>query len=379
MQKVNGLAGSENHLLALLPRLRDHGYQSTMLVLADRNDRPGTFVERMQAVGIPTKVTAMLGDLDPLLFARLVRFIWQGRYHLVHTHLLHAGLYGRLAGRIAGTRVISTYHNDNPFHLTQGLKQINRVTTSMCCQVICISKAVQGFVHKQIGVPLNRLNVIYYGLEPVLFRSSMPRLRSDLGIGPTDPVVGIVARLIEQKGHIYLLQAMRFLLDDIPSVHLLIVGEGELRPYLESLTAQLRIKEHVHYLGFRTEASNLMHEFDVFVLPSLFEGFGLVLLEAMAAAKPIVATQVSAIPEIVADGETGLLVPPRDPMALAQALRQLIMNPGLACDLGHCGRRRLEQRFTVRKMVEDTVKVYQSVLCLNTDHIGRQPQDADPG
>jgi glycosyltransferase involved in cell wall biosynthesis len=370
IQKVAGLSGSENHLLTLLPALCDYGYESTMLVLADSNDQPGPFVERMQAAGILTKVTPILGDVNPLLLPRLVRLIWQGRYELVHTHLLHADCYGRLAARIAGTKVISTYHCDDPFHLIQGIKQIDRVTASMCSKIICISRAVQDFVHKHIGAPLSHLNVVYYGLEPIPLRNSIIRLRTDLGIGPTDPVVGVVARLTEQKGHSYLLQAMRFLLDEIPSVRLVIVGDGELRPHLESSTAQLGIKEHVDFLGFRSDARDLMREFDVFILPSLFEGFGLVLLEAMAAAKPIVATRVGAIPEIVVDGETGLLVPPRDPIALAQALRHLIMNPGLACDLGRCGRQQLEQRFTVRKMVEDTVRVYQSVMSFNNDHAG---------
>jgi glycosyltransferase involved in cell wall biosynthesis len=223
------------------------------------------------------------------------------------------------------------------------------------------------------------LNVVYYGLDPIPFRSSIVRLRTDLGISPTEPVVGIVGRLIDVKAHSYLIHAVRFLLNEIPSVHLVIIGDGKLRSYLESLTAQLGINEHVHFLGFRTDVSNLMGEFDILALPSLSEGFGLVLLEAMAAAKPIVATRVSAIPEIVVDGETGLLVPPRDPVALAQALRQLIMNPTLACDFGRCGRMRLEQRFTVQKMVEDTVRVYQSVLSRNTNHAGEQSQDTDHG
>jgi glycosyltransferase involved in cell wall biosynthesis len=170
---------------------------------------------------------------------------------------------------------------------------------------------------------------------------------------------------------------MRFLLDEIPSVHLVIVGDGELRSTLERLTAELALTEHVHFVGFRSDVPNLMHAFDIFVLPSLFEGFGLVLLEAMAAAKPIVATRVSAIPEIVLDGKTGLLVPPRDPLALSKALRQLIMNPGLAGDFGGCGRRQLEQQFSVKKMVDDTVRVYQSGWALNTDHASEQSQKMD--
>ena len=368
IQKVAGLAGSENHLLTLLPRLQEHGYQPTMLVLADRNDRPAAFVESMQAAGVQTQVMRMLGDLDGLLLPRLVRLIWHGRYQLVHTHLLHADFYGRLAARIVGTRVISTYHCDDPFHLIRGVKQLDQLSASLCCRIICISKAVQEFVRQQIRVPSSRLNVVYYGLKARPYRSSSVDLRTELGINPADPIVGVVARLTEQKGHCYLLQAMRFLLDEIPSIHLVIVGNGELRSSLERLSVELAVTEHVHFVGFRSDVPNLMHEFDIVVLPSLFEGFGLVLLEAMAAAKPIVATRVSAIPEIVLDGKTGLLVPPRAPVALSKALRQVIMNPDLAGDLGGCGRRRLEQHFSVKKMVEDTIRIYQSVLSPKTDH-----------
>jgi glycosyltransferase involved in cell wall biosynthesis len=114
-------------------------------------------------------------------------------------------------------------------------------------------------------------------------------------------------------------------------------------------------------LGFRTDAANLINEFDIFVLPSLFEGFGLVLLEAMAASKPIVATQVSAIPEIVIDGKTGLLVPICDPESLAQALLKLVTNPDMALSFGRYGRKLLEKKFTVEKMVKDTIKVYKTI------------------
>lgn len=362
IQKVAGIAGSEHHLLTLLPQLKDHGYEAGMLVLADPHDRPGCFVERMQAAGIPTRVIQIAGDFDPLLVPRLVRIIRQGRYDLVHTHLLHADIYGRLAARIARSKVISTYHCDDPFHLIKGIRLVDCITALMCSQIICISKAVREFVHNKLFVPLSRLNIVYYGFDLSSGIGSSTALRESLGIGQDASIIGIVARLTEQKGHIYLLQAMRVILDSISSVHLVIVGDGKLGSDLTNLAFQLGIKDRVHFLGFRADAANLIAEFDIFVLPSLFEGFGLVLLEAMAASKPIVATRISAIPEIVVDGETGLLVPPRDPQALAEAVLKLIANPDLAFNLGRCGRRLLEQRFTVEKMVEDTLRLYRAVI-----------------
>jgi glycosyltransferase involved in cell wall biosynthesis len=362
IQKVAGIAGSENHLLTLLPALRDYGYEPTMLALADPADRPDLFIERMQAAGIATSLMRIRGDLDLLLLPRLVRFIRRGKYSIVHTHLLHADLYGRFAARLARTKVISTYHCDDPFHLIRGVRQADRISALLCSRIICISKAVKAFVHEQMDVPLSRLNVVYYGLEAPVSSYPPTGLRKTLGIKVTDPLVGIVGRLIEQKGHIYMLEAMRLILDSIPAVHLVFVGDGELRRHLEAVSTTLGIKPHVHFLGYRTDVSSLMSEFDIVAVPSLFEGFGLVLLEGMAACKPIVASRVSAIPEILANGEAGLLVPPSDAKALAEAVLRLIKDPGLALSLGQRGARRLEQQFSVRKMIEDTARIYQSIL-----------------
>lgn len=362
IQKVAGIAGSENHLLTLLPGLAKYGYDPTMLVLADRQDRPDPFAERMRAAGVPTKIMPIRGDLAPFLVPRLVRLIRQEKYDLVHTHLLHADLYGRVAARIGRARLVSTYHCDDPCHLMQGIRHLDRTTGKLCAAIICISKSVQAFVRSEIGLPHTLLHVVRYGLDPAPMMPPCNSWREKLGLRRGDRLLGIVARLTEQKGHACLLHAMRSVLEAYPATHLAIVGDGELRHSLEALTATLGLQKQVHFLGLQPDASQFISEFDIFVHPSLFEGFGLVFLEAMAAARPIVATRVSAIPEIVLDGETGLLVPPGEPEALAKALCRLIDNPELAEEFGRYGRQRLEERFTVDKMIEATLRVYQQVL-----------------
>lgn len=362
IQKVAGIAGSENHLLTLLPRLREHGYAPAMLVLADRNDRPDTFVERMRESGISTEIMPMISDVAPLLLLRLVRFIRTSSCDLVHTHLLHADLYGRLAGRVAGAKVISTYHCDDPFHLIRGIRHLDRLTALLCSQIICISESVRAFVRNRIGLRADRLSVVSYGLDPDRLCHASENLRRILGLGDSTILVGIVARLTAQKGHIYLLQAMHEVITQIPSCHLVVIGDGEERQRLQALTISLGIKEHVHFLGYRCDASSLIRELNIFALPSLYEGFGLVVLEAMAAAKPIIATLVSAIPELVADGESGVLVPPRDSKALAQGIVRLATEPFFARKLGQEGRARLERLFTVDKMLQGTVQVYRAVI-----------------
>lgn len=361
IQKVAGIAGSENHLLTLLPGLASHDYEPEMLALADGHDRPEAFVERMRRSGVVTRIMRISRDVDVSLLPRLAAAVARGRFGVVHTHLLHADLYGRPAARLAGTRVVSTYHCDDPFHLIRGIRQIDAVTARLCSRIICISCAVRDFVRDRLGVPPDRLDVIYYGLQTPDTVQGPSQLRTSLGIGPDAPLIGIVARLTAQKGHQYLLEAMRTVAERVPSVRLVIVGDGELRQDLERACAKLGLEGRVCFLGYRPDAAQLMREFDIFVLPSLFEGLGMVFLEAMAAAKPIVATRISAIPEIVLDGETGLLVPPRDSAALAEALYELCANPGRGVQLGSRGRERLERVFTVEGMIEATARVYDTV------------------
>ena len=361
IQKVAKVAGSENHLLTLLPPLRAHGVVPHMLVLEDGDCRPDEFVERMEGAGVRTARLPIRHDVDPGLVPRLARFIRRGGYDAVHTHLLHADLYGRLAGRLTGVKVLSSYHCDDPEHLIPGVRQMDAVTARACHRIICISAAVRDYVRDRIGVPARLLTVVHYGLEPGDGAPPAVPLRAQLGIPADAPVVGMVGRLTEQKGHVYLLDAFARLRARHPGAWLVLVGDGELRAPLEKQAAELGIADRVRFTGYRADGAALMREMDVVVAPSIWEGFGLVLLEGMAAARPIVASRVSAIPEIVLDGETGTLVPPRDPAALADAIGALLADPARAASYGAAGRARLAACFTVEKMVRETAGVYRSL------------------
>jgi glycosyltransferase involved in cell wall biosynthesis len=155
---------------------------------------------------------------------------------------------------------------------------------------------------------------------------------------------------------------MPLLLERVPRAHAVIAGSGDLEDYLRELAEEVGVAERVHVLGPRKDVPALMHAMDVFAMPSIWEGFGLVLLEAMAAARPIVASRVATIPEVVLDGETGLLVPPGDPLALADALSQMANQPTLAKQFGEAGRERLRVHFSLEKMVGDTELLYRELL-----------------
>lgn len=364
VQKITGIAGSEAHLLTLLPRLREQGVRPTMLALVAPQGGAEAFVERMRAAGVPTETLPIRGHADPGLPLRLARHVRRGGYDAVHTHLLHGDLYGRVAARLAGRPVLSTYHCDDPFHLLRGVRQADAATARLCTRIVCISHAVADFVDRRIGVPRRLLRVIHYGMEPPVERGGAD-LRALVGAAPGERIVGIVGRLVEQKGHVYLLRALPALLRAAPDVRLAVVGDGGLRGELQALAAELGVADRVHFLGYRSDAQHLTGQFEVAVIPSLFEGFGMVCLEAMGAARPVVASRVSAIPEIIIDGETGVLVPPRDPGALAAAVLRLLNDPARAREMGARGRRRLEDEFTVDAMVQKTADLYRSVLSPN--------------
>lgn len=362
IQKIAGIAGSENHLLTLLPRLMEHGYMPTMLALTGRGNGHTAFVQSMRDAKIPTAVLPIRSDLDPLLIPRLIRFIRQGAYEVVHTHLLHADLYGTLAARLAGVRrVLCTNHNDDAFRQRYPLRWLNAWSMRQRDHAICISEHVRRFCATVEGVPMAKMTVVHYGLNSQEKQRDRA-WRRQFGWDAEVPVLGIVARLTAQKGHLTLLHAMPEVVRQFPTTRLAVIGDGELRQTLQDATRRLGLAPHVHFLGYRDHAAALMGGFDVFVHPSRWEGFGLVFLEAMAAGLPVVATQVSAIPEIVQHGQTGLLVPKDDAPALAQAICTLLANRAMAHTMGQAGRRRLEQCFTVTTMVQRTCDVYARLL-----------------
>jgi len=363
IQKVAGIAGSENHLLTLLPALRENGFEPTMLVLAGPGDRPASFIASMKSRGIECQMIAMKSDLDPPLLLRLRKFIRGHTSQLVHTHLIHADLYGGLASSTIGLSRIASLHNDNPFRRSSLLRPLIRWNRRLFHHLICISHHLARFARDVEAVPAEKISVVHYGFQPERAPSSGSNIRNLLRLPEGKPIVGMVARLTTQKGHSTLLQAMSKLVQQNTLLpHLVLVGDGSLRSSLEALASQLKLNSHVSFLGYRPDASQLMYDFDIFVHPSRWEGFGLVFLEAMAAEVPIIATKTGAIPEIIEDGKTGLLVPADDGDALSDALSLLLASPPLRKKMGLAGRRRLDHEFSVKKMVEKTANIYHHIL-----------------
>lgn len=366
VMKATGIAGAERHLLLLLPALRARGVDARLLLLEEAARPQDALSDAMREQGVPTERRVMQRHLDPLLIPWLVGRMRAERPSLVHAHLAHAQIYGIPAARLAGVPVITGHHNDDPFIRRFPYRPLFRQLWRMTSGGSAISSAVAAFCREIEGESADRLRVIHYGMNPpndiAAQNASRIALRDSLGIKRETVVIGCVGRLIEQKGIAYGLEAFARAYGQYADTMLVILGDGELRGELEGQAKALGLGNSVRFLGWQEDAPAWMNAFDIFLFPSLWEGFGLVLLEAMAARVPVIASCISAIPEVIISGETGILVPPRDVDGLASALTRLIADAPLRRHMGLLGRDRLETQFSVGKMTDETIRLYHEVL-----------------
>lgn len=368
LHKMTGIGGSENHLRILLPALARAGIETRLGILVEPSKT--TFLEgyaaSLESQGVEVEPIPIHRHVDPLLLVRLERVIASFHPDLVHTHLVHADLHGTLAARWAGLPVVSSRHNDDPFRqgllLGLGLRAVDSLQT----RIIAISRAVAEFTERYEGVPASKLSVVRYGLPFGLTRPTRrAEVRASWEAGDDHCLLVTVGRLVEQKGQQFLLQALARLGPLAPDGRrwkLAIVGDGPLRADLTRLAEELGVGRQVIFSGFRSDVRDVMAAADLYVHPSLWEGFGLVLLEAMAAGRAVVASRVSAIPEVVVDGVTGLLVEPREPALLAESIAGLLANPGQLSRMGYAGMERLRNAFSVERMLDETLAVYSRAV-----------------
>jgi glycosyltransferase involved in cell wall biosynthesis len=344
VHRIRGIGGSERHLLTLLPALEERGVEPVFLGLDD----PGWDVEPFyRALGVESVRLSCPRDLDPGLLRRARLELARLRPEIVHTHLVHGDVYGGL-GAPRGVPVVSTKHNDDPFRRGQ-FRHVERLLTRRAARVIAISGALRRFCVEEVGLPAEKVAVVHYGLDA---------LPVPWGDGPEVPlpedarVLLCVSRLAEQKGVDVAVRALAQVRAVEPRAVLVVLGEGPERARLAG--------DGVFLPGRGGDVASWYRRAELLVHPARWEGFGLALLEAMLAAKPVVATRVSAAPEIVLDGETGLLVPPDDAPALAEALLALLADPARAAAMGEAGLARARGEFSVARMAERTAAVYAS-------------------
>lgn len=364
--KVTGVAGAERHLLTLLPALHERGVEADLLLLVEPDNPAEEMVAQAAKLSIPVAREPIPRDITPGLLNRLAERFRQNKPDIVHTHLLHGDLYGMLAARRAGVPyVVSSRHNDDAFRQNMLVRRLNRWLWRRTDHGIAISEHVRRFSLDVEAAPPERLSTVHYGLDPATIRVGKGARRviaHEVGVPQDGLLVGTVCRLIEQKGVRYGLEAFWQVASTHPDVYLLIVGDGPQRAQLEAQVRGYRLSERVRFLGWRDDARAIIAALDVLLAPSLWEGFGLNLLEAMALHTPILASQVSAIPEVVLDGQTGLLAPPADVDHLVSSLTLLLEDAGLRRAFADAAYERLCSDFSVPQMADRTLGIYQALL-----------------
>ena len=359
--------GAENHLHDLISgQISQYGCEVSCAWL--KGD--GYWKYHFEQIGVklfPLGL-ARYGQITPLW--RLRRAIQNFKPDIIHAHLAPAELYTRVA--LLGNKnlpLIISRHNESPFYNGLGSDIVERWVVQRAERLIAISGAVKRYFSQQWPVVLsNKLDVVHYGINPQHFSCVPPvevqNLRRQWSVNKGTILFGTVARLVPVKALNILLEAYKKFISENPNIdtRLVIVGSGPLKTDLKICTTKLGLDERVVWAGFRQDIPVVMNALDIFVLTSLTEGFGLVLLEAMSASKPAICSNVSALPEIVLEGKTGLLVPTKNPGALATAMRTLALDTGLCGKFGRAGYIRATTEFSLDKMYYQTMKIYHDVL-----------------
>ncbi len=372
------IGGAEKSLLDLIDNLDRNRFRPLAVLLS-----PGPLESMLRKRGIDCRIVplpaALLGAsrrscpsalrllpalpfLLPPVIIRLYRLIREEEITLVHTNGIKAHLLAVIPARLAG-RPLVWHFRDLPGR--GGLGRTFRLLARFFPgRIIANSNAVKD----ELG-GLDRIEVVYNGVEISQPRTEaeISRARKDLRLGPGEIAIGTIGHFAPLKGYEDLLRAAVPVIAKVPSARLLITGDAVYPAYrdyrlrLENEAAWLGLKEKVIFTGSREDPSEILNALDIFVLPSRSEGFGRANLEAMAAGLPVVSTRVGGIPEVVSDGETGILVPHRDPEALAEAIIALAEDRERRAVMGRAGRRRAEE-FSLERMLAGTVAVYDSIL-----------------
>jgi L-malate glycosyltransferase len=347
--------GGQNQVLTTVLGLRALGHR-TMLVAHSEGELRQRAKEGLDLLPLAPKT-----EMDLTAAWRLSRIIKQLKPDIVHAHDPHgvamAALALSMSTQLAKPPLVAARRVD--FHLRGS--SLSRWKYRQVDCFMCASEAIRTMLVGD-GVPAARAVTVHEGIDIERVEAAPPaKLHEDFWLPHQAPIVGNVAALVPHKGQRHLIEAARIVRPLEPDARFIIAGEGELRPALERQIKDHHLEKHVLLAGFRPDVLSLHQAFEIFVMSSVTEGLGTSLLDAMAAGKPVVATETGGIPEVVVHEQTGFLVPPRDHEALARAIVTLLKHDDLRRTMGAAGRARARSLFSAERMVQDTLRVYERV------------------
>lgn len=354
------VGGTEGQLLELASRLDSRRFNVLVCALK----REGPVARAMRERGIRVVTLNGHGAWDVLVLYRLFRLVRQERPEILHAFLGFANLAASLAGRLPGVPVVIWSYRDVEVWKTKAHWLVERLAVRWADAVTCCSDAVRQFVLAHMNGQASKFSTIHNGVDFKMFGSAPAASRSELKLREGGVVIGTVSRLDEpKKGLAVMLRALASLAGrgGMPDWQWLLVGDGPARDRLRSLAVELELPGQVMFAGLRHDVASVLPVMDIFVCPSLYEGFGIAIVEAMAAGRPVIASATGGIPEIVVHGDTGLLVPPGDAAALADALATLLTHPDQARAMGARGQARVRERFSIETTVQQHQQLYESL------------------
>jgi glycosyltransferase involved in cell wall biosynthesis len=324
--------------------------------------------EEFRRRGIPVSELSMGRMFSFATFFRLLTLLKEQRPDVVHTHLGRADSYGRLAARLARVpAIVTTAHNVEQWKSNFAFRTIDAYTTQFAHRVIACSERVSEHLRAVGTVPMTKVSVIRNGVNLRAWdNSSAPanaiELRKSLNCTEMDFVIGIVGRLEEQKGHVYLLKAIADLREQLKNLRLLVAGEGTLGDSMKRLVNSLQLSSMVTFAGPRRDMRLVYEAIDLLVMPSLWEGLPITMLETMASGRPVIATAVGGMPEVIRHEFNGLLIPSKDSEAIAGAIKRCYLDRDLMCRLARAGKSTVRNEFSIEVTAQKVVEVYEELL-----------------
>jgi glycosyltransferase involved in cell wall biosynthesis len=354
------VGGVERTLSRLLPKLKSDSFR----VMVCCTDNRGELAQVLEEAGIPVSLIRLRSRWDPVGICKLARQMRREQIQVVHTHMYASSISGVVAAKLAKVPVIiANIHSLHEWH-TKRRVWIAAKLFSAVDRVVAVSDCIRQDLLQKLELDPQKVVTIHNGIDLPRFDQSIDGTsqRRQLGIGDDELVIGAIGRLVRFKGFNYLLEAARIINLQWPKFKLVIVGGGELKHGLKQQAQELGIAEKVIFTGRQEDVFPFLAGFDIMVISSITEGLPIASLEAMAMGKAVVASRVGGIPEVVEDGVSGLLVPPRNPESLAQAVIDLLKKPELRKSMGQAGRARVEKLFSIQRVCEQTAKLYKDLL-----------------
>ena len=357
------VGGAQRHDARLLPRMDPAKITPSVVCI----NGEGEFFPTLTAAGIEATSLHLGGKRNAMRALReLVSIMRRTQPDVVVMRSYNAEILGRIAARIAGVK-----HTIMWMHMIGDIKPrswirntVDRGLARWTTAYFGSAEAQRPYLVDELGYPDDKIRIILYGVDPALFDTDTDRgVLTEFGIPDDDPVVGILAVLRPEKDHVTFLRAARIVIDQMPRARFLIIGDGPMRPALEKMCTDLGITSNVHFAGNRTDVAQMLRAIDVFTLTSTtVECLPFALLEAMASARPAVCTSVGGVPEMIKEGESGYLVPQKDPEQLASRLVSLLSDPQSARRMGRVGREYLEAKFALDRNVAEAEQAIEEVV-----------------